>query len=761
MLKKSIFILFITTLFYSANAQNHYTGFTMDNFSGSFGAFLQPADLADNRYKWNIGIGGDYNISNNYIGQNTNSFIFGNPQKSDYKKPLFGKGYYFNSLEMVPISVFFRISKKDAIGFSIKFKEYTMTDGLSDDLSLMDFTKFTEPSIIGKAFTQGKLSYQYQKWVEHTLTYARVIKDNRKEFMKAGIGFKLINGVASEYLFTNGGQVTFNQNGQVNFDGMEFFYGRDDHNNELTKTKTGVGFDFGFVYEYRPDYKKFFYRMDGKRRNPSLHKNKYKYKISGSLLNVGGVKYYKDSNSYNFINSGNNTINYKDLFNTGLRDRDYFTNNVLPNVQPTADNDKWYYMSLPTTLNLMFDYNIKKNLYVYYSGSIPIWLRSDKSKMHDLSTHTIGGRYETPFFTAGVPITLQKNGQLNIGLHARIKYVFFGVNNVNSLIGLKKMYNANAYAGLIYGIKHKKPSDKDNDKISDLKDHCVTDSGSRRMKGCPDADGDRIPDYLDFCPFTPGKKKYNGCPDTDKDGILDYEDQCPNEKGLRVNHGCPDKDKDGIIDIVDRCPEIPGVYENNGCPLTHLGCCADSDGDGLNDNIDSCVNLPGPAENNGCPVKKIRKKKEKRIRYEKIKKKPIEKVLEEAKIKIEAKTVKQTLEEMPTIDFINVYFESDKADIQKQYEEKIRGFVKKMSLHPNTLILILGHTDSDGSLGYNMKLSAKRSKAAQKYMMKLGLDESRIVIKNYGEEKPDASNDSHTNKSKNRRVEVRLMQLHD
>ncbi len=222
MTKTYLLSVFALLAFSTINSQNHYTGFTLDNYAGSFGVFSQPADIADNRYKWNIGISGDYNESNNYIGNNSNNYIYDNPQESAYREPTFGKGYYYNSFEVVPFSGFFQISKKDAIGFSIKYREYTQADGLSNELSLMDFTKFTSGDVIGNTFTQGKLSYQYQKWAEHTITYARVIKDKRRQFMKAGIGFKLLNGIASQYLYTEGGEITFNPNGQVNFDGMEF-----------------------------------------------------------------------------------------------------------------------------------------------------------------------------------------------------------------------------------------------------------------------------------------------------------------------------------------------------------------------------------------------------------------------------------------------------------------------------------------------------------------------------------------------------------
>ncbi|MGB1040685.1 MAG: DUF5723 family protein, partial [Flavobacteriales bacterium] len=619
----------------------------------------------------------------------------------------------------------------------------------------------TNSSSIGEEFNQGRLSYSTMTWVEHNLTYSRTLIDKKKKFLKAGFTFKILNGIDSRYLYTEGGDVTFNTNSQLTYDGMEFQYGMNDKRNELRATKIGVGMDLGVIYEFRPKYKEFVYAMDGKRRNPSKHMNKYKFKIGASITNVGGIKFRKDTNTYNFINDNNNTVNYKTLFDSKLQG-DAIKDNVLPFVTNNQlDEDTNYRMSLPTALNLTFDYQLFPNIYLNYTGSLPLWMRGDPSKVHDLIINTVSARYETATYSAGIPISLQRNGQVNFGLYARFKYLFVGANNINNLLGQRKVYNANVYAGVVIGRQHKMPSDMDGDLISDAKDLCPLDSGGRRMKGCPDADGDKVPDYKDFCPYDYGPRKYNGCPDTDKDGIMDYEDNCPKEKGLRANKGCPDRDQDGIIDKVDRCPTIPGVYENNGCPLEPLVCCLDSDGDGISDAIDSCAYEPGPARNNGCPEGKVKKTKPPKVKYPKVEKKKIEQTLDDAKTEMKRQTVKEVLEGRTTIDFINVYFDVDKSDVQSQYKTKLNGFADKINQNAKIVILVLGHTDSDGDKVYNLKLSNRRSEAVKRYLVKQGVDANRIVIKNYGEEKPAEDNTSTTNKSKNRRVEVRMMSLHN
>lgn len=741
-------------------AQTSYNTYTNDNYSAQFATSLQPAALADNRYKWGVGFGGNYSYSNNYIGSNINNFLYASADVSAYKKPVFD-GYYAEAVEAVLISGFLELTPKDAIGYSWKIKRFTNFDGLDDKLSQLDYNSFTDGSILGDQIFQGRLAYNEMTWAEHNLTYSRVLVDRKARFMKAGATVKILNGLNARYLYTDGGNVTFQPNNDLEFDGMEFQYGESDEQNQLSATNIGVGFDIGFVYEHRPKYKTFFYEMDRKRRNPSKHANKYKWKAGASITNIGGIKYTKDTLSYNFINDNNNVVNYIDLFNSKLN-KTNLQSGVLPNVTNNQlAEDTNFRMSLPTALNLQFDYQVLPNIYVNYTGSFPLYNKNDPSKVHDLMINTVSGRYETANWSVGIPISFQRNGQVNMGVYGRIRNVFFGANNATGLIGQRKLYNANIYAGVVFGIKHKMPNDTDFDLISDGKDLCPLDSGGYRTKGCPDADGDKIPDYQDFCPYEVGKRKYNGCPDTDKDGILDYQDHCPTEPGLRANSGCPDTDKDGIIDGVDRCPTIPGVYQNNGCPLEPLVCCLDSDADGVMDEIDSCRYEPGPASNNGCPVGKVKPPKFEKDKYLKIEKKTLEETLKDKKAEIKTMTVREVLNDMTTIDDLNVYFDVDKSDLKDQYERDLDAFVTKINMEANTIILILGHTDSDGDATYNLALSNRRSERAKQYLIKKGVSADRIIIKNYGEEKPAEDNTNTENKSKNRRVEVRIMDLHN
>jgi outer membrane protein OmpA-like peptidoglycan-associated protein len=74
--------------------------------------------------------------------------------------------------------------------------------------------------------------------------------------------------------------------------------------------------------------------------------------------------------------------------------------------------------------------------------------------------------------------------------------------------------------------------------------------------------------------------------------------------------------------------------------------------------------------------------------------------------------------------------------------------------YPDTYLLIEGHTDDTGADDYNLSLSEKRANSVADYLISKGVNPSRIQRKWYGETQPKYPNDSETNRSKNRRVEV-------
>jgi outer membrane protein OmpA-like peptidoglycan-associated protein len=71
-------------------------------------------------------------------------------------------------------------------------------------------------------------------------------------------------------------------------------------------------------------------------------------------------------------------------------------------------------------------------------------------------------------------------------------------------------------------------------------------------------------------------------------------------------------------------------------------------------------------------------------------------------------------------------------------------------------LLIVGHTDSQGSDEYNQGLSQRRASAASTYLMAQGVSAARLRTLGRGEMEPVASNDAESGRQLNRRVEIAI-----
>ncbi|MCS7152882.1 MAG: FG-GAP-like repeat-containing protein [Bacteroidia bacterium] len=107
----------------------------------------------------------------------------------------------------------------------------------------------------------------------------------------------------------------------------------------------------------------------------------------------------------------------------------------------------------------------------------------------------------------------------------------------------------------------------------------------------------------------------------------------------------------------------------------------------------------------------------------------------------------------------NIYFDYDKATLRPESIEELERVVRFLRENPSLRVEISGHTDSDGSEIYNLRLSQARAQAVVDYLISRGIDGNRLVARGYGESRPVAPNDTPENKQKNRRTELKILSL--
>jgi outer membrane protein OmpA-like peptidoglycan-associated protein len=103
----------------------------------------------------------------------------------------------------------------------------------------------------------------------------------------------------------------------------------------------------------------------------------------------------------------------------------------------------------------------------------------------------------------------------------------------------------------------------------------------------------------------------------------------------------------------------------------------------------------------------------------------------------------------------DMMFETNSANPTYTAGTKIAKITTVLQKYPNTLVQVVGHTDSRGSHAYNLTLSEKRATNVGNIINNTGV-QNQIFSRGCSFDKPIAPNTSDANMGLNRRVEVYL-----
>jgi len=102
----------------------------------------------------------------------------------------------------------------------------------------------------------------------------------------------------------------------------------------------------------------------------------------------------------------------------------------------------------------------------------------------------------------------------------------------------------------------------------------------------------------------------------------------------------------------------------------------------------------------------------------------------------------------------DIHFDFDKYNIRPGDAEILKENTALLLKYPNVKIQIEGHCDERGTNEYNLALGERRANSAKKYLITLGVAESRISTISYGEEKPLDPSHNEEAWAKNRRAHI-------
>lgn len=261
----------------------------------------------------------------------------------------------------------------------------------------------------------------------------------------------------------------------------------------------------------------------------------------------------------------------------------------------------------------------------------------------------------------------------------------------------------------------------------------------------PDTDGDGISDGDEV-------KKYNTNPlkkDSDGDGLSDYDE-------IFVYHTDPNKadtDGDGLSDgdEVMKYKTDPLKADTDGDGLSdgdevlkyHTDPLkADTDGDGLSDGDEVLkyhtdplkADTDGGSVNDGVEVARGTN--------------PLD-----PSDDVPAKKEELKVEVGKAIVLEGIEFASGKSTVLPASEPILEKAYNTLAQNSDVAVEIQGYTDNTGGKAKNTKLSQARADDVKSWLVKKGIDPSRITTKGYGPAKPVAPNTTAAGRAKNRRIE--------
>jgi len=102
-------------------------------------------------------------------------------------------------------------------------------------------------------------------------------------------------------------------------------------------------------------------------------------------------------------------------------------------------------------------------------------------------------------------------------------------------------------------------------------------------------------------------------------------------------------------------------------------------------------------------------------------------------------------------------FDVDSSSLRAESKKNLDNLASSLTGDfADSKLLLVGHTDGQGSDDYNLNLSRRRADAVASYLESQNISASRVETSGRGEAEPIASNDTDSGRQQNRRVEVAI-----
>lgn len=105
----------------------------------------------------------------------------------------------------------------------------------------------------------------------------------------------------------------------------------------------------------------------------------------------------------------------------------------------------------------------------------------------------------------------------------------------------------------------------------------------------------------------------------------------------------------------------------------------------------------------------------------------------------------------------DILFAVNSFDVRPGLQADMAELARSLQQYPQSVVQIVGHTDSDGDAAFNQQLSERRANAVADVLLNQGVPFGRVQTFGRGESQPVATNLTPEGKQQNRRVEIVIL----
>ncbi|KOP37008.1 flagellar motor protein MotB [Flavobacterium sp. WLB] len=105
-----------------------------------------------------------------------------------------------------------------------------------------------------------------------------------------------------------------------------------------------------------------------------------------------------------------------------------------------------------------------------------------------------------------------------------------------------------------------------------------------------------------------------------------------------------------------------------------------------------------------------------------------------------------------------LHFNTNKSsfNLNEEEQQKVTDIIKYLKNVKNTSVLVVGHSDNVGNRDLNVELAQKRADFSKNYLIKNGIEASRIETESKGPDEPISDNATTEGKASNRRTVITI-----